>query len=91
MAVKVSIPTALRQFADGHDTLDLDGGTVADVMSQLADRFPELKKHLFADDGSVRNFVMVFVNEDDIRDKDNMKTALSDGDEVAIVPAIAGG
>ena len=91
MPVKVMIPTALRQFADDQDTMDMEAATVSEVMSQLGDRFPELKKHLFSDDGSVRNFVSVFLNEDNIRDLQQMDTAVKDGDELAIVPAVAGG
>ena len=91
MSVKVMIPTALRQFADNQDTMDMQAANVAEVFSQLGEQFPELKKHLFDADGNVRNFVSVFLNEDNIRDLQNLETAVSDGDELAIVPAVAGG
>ena len=91
MAASVMIPTALKSFTDDQDNIALDGSTVAEVLGKLTDQFPNLKPHLLDDDGSLRNFVNVFVNEDNIRDKEAMETAVADGDEVVIVPAIAGG
>jgi len=89
--VKVMIPTALRQFADGQDTIELEGTRVGQVLRRLGEAYPELKKHLFSDDGELRNFVNVFINDDNIRDKDQQDTLLEAGDELTIVPAIAGG
>ena len=91
MTIQVSIPTALRQFADGKDTVELSGSNVGEVLGQLAEGYPELKRHLFSEEGQVRNFVNVFVNDENMRDMDNQDTALKDGDELLIVPAIAGG
>ena len=91
MSVKVMIPTALRQFADGKDTCEFAGDNVGQILKQLGDGFPELKRHLFADDGELRNFVNVFINEENIRDQQNQDTAVKDGDELEIVPAVAGG
>jgi molybdopterin converting factor small subunit len=91
MPIKVMIPTALRQFADGQDTIDLEGADVGQVLGQLADAFPELKRHLFDDDGKLRNFVNVYVNDENIRDNQQQSTPLRPGDELTIVPAIAGG
>ncbi|QNN24395.1 molybdopterin-synthase adenylyltransferase MoeB [Planctomycetales bacterium ZRK34] len=91
MPVTVNIPTALRSYADGLDTLELEGSTVSQVLGELAEKHPKLKPHLFGDDGSLRSFVNVFVNEDNIRDKQAGDTAVSSGDEVSIVPAVAGG
>lgn len=91
MSLKVSIPTALRHFADGQNTVELAGENVGQVLRQLGDRFPQLQHHLFTDDGDVRNFVNVFVNDDNIRDCNQLDTPLCDGDEVTIVPAVAGG
>jgi MoaD family protein len=91
MSVKVMIPTALRHYADGHDTVELEADRVGDVLRGLATQFPDLKKHLFAADGQLRNFVNVFVNDDNIRDRQGADTAVADGDEVMIIPAIAGG
>lgn len=91
MSVKVLIPTALRQYADGQDTVELSGDKVAAVLDQLGGKFPDLKPHLFNDDGELRNFVNVFLNDENIRDLSGQDTAVKPGDELTIVPAIAGG
>ena len=91
MAVKVMIPTALRQLANGQDTLDLNGENVGQVLQQLGETFPELRQHIFSDEGAVRNFINVFVNDQNIRDMDNLETTLTDGDELTLIPAVAGG
>ena len=91
MTVKVMIPVALRQFAGGSDTVELSGQKVGDVLKQLGDKYPDLRKHLFSDDGELRNFVNVFLNDENIRDRDGQATDLKDNDELIIVPAVAGG
>ena len=91
MPVKVILPSALRQFTEGQDTVELEGGSVGQVLQALAEGFPRLKPHLFAEDGQLRNFVNVFVNDANIRDRDNEQTPLEAGDEITTVPAIAGG
>ena len=91
MAIKVMIPTALRQFADGRDTIELEGSNVGQILEQLGQGFPELKRHLFTDDGALRNFVNVYINDENIRDRDHREIPIKDGDELTIVPAIAGG
>lgn len=91
MTIKVSIPTALRQYANGKNTVELPGSNVGQVLGQLAEGYPELRRHLFSDDGQVRNFVNVFVNDENIRDRENQDTDLREGDELVIVPAVAGG
>src|SRR4051812_34169803 len=64
---KVLIPTPLRQFADKHDSVDLAGATVAEVLASLTQKFPDLRKQLFNDEGKMRSFVNVYLNDDDIR------------------------
>lgn len=91
MPVQVKIPTALRKFADNTNSLELEGASVGEVLHSLTSRFPELKKHLFTGEGQLRNFVNVFVNDGNIRDLQAADTPLKPGDEVSIVPAIAGG
>lgn len=91
MSIKVMIPTALRQFADDQDTVEFEGENVGQVLSQLGKTFPELSRHLFDDGGELRNFVNVFLNDDNIRDREKQDTVLADGDELIIVPAVAGG
>lgn len=91
MPVKVLIPTALRQYAGDQDTVELEGQSAGDVLDRLGETYPELSQHLFDADGNLRNFVNVFLNDDNIRDRDGRDTPLADGDELMIIPAIAGG
>ena len=91
MGATVFIPTALRQYADGQDAVEIDGTNVGALLDGLGAAFPKLKPHLFGDDGALRNFVNVYVNDEDIRYRKDAETAVSDGDEVSIVPAVAGG
>jgi adenylyltransferase/sulfurtransferase len=91
MTVKVFIPTALRQYADNTDTVELGGGTVGEVLSNLAEKFPTLKTHLFTDEGTLRNFVNVYVKDENIRSLNFNETVVAEGDEITLVPAVAGG
>ena len=91
MAVKVIIPTPLRPYAGRQESVELQAGTVAEALAALTNRFDELKKHLYADDGRLRSFVNVYVNDEDIRYLQKETTSLRDGDTVSIVPSIAGG
>lgn len=91
MATKVFIPTALRGYADDKDTVELDGANVGEVINNLTTSYPDLRTHLLDDDGKLRNFVNVFVNDENIRVLDLDSTVLSEGDEVTLVPAVAGG
>jgi adenylyltransferase/sulfurtransferase len=88
---KVEIPTALRAFAGNKDVVELEGGTVGELLQQLAAAFPQLKKHIFADDGKLRNFVNVYVNDDDIKHLDKEHTRVSAKDVISIIPSVAGG
>jgi molybdopterin converting factor small subunit len=91
MAVKVIIPTPLRPYAGKQESVDLQASTVAEALAGLTTRFSELKKHLYADDGRLRSFVNIYVNDEDIRYLQKEATDLRDGDTVSIVPSIAGG
>ena len=91
MPVKVMTPTALHHFADGRDTIELEAENIGRVLEALADSSPQLRPHLFTDDGTVRDFVNLFVNDENIRDMQHQDTPVKDGDEIVIVPAIAGG
>src|SRR5205823_2763022 len=90
-AVTVIVPTALRQFAGGKEEVRLAGGTVGDVLTQLTGEYPDLKQHLYKDDGQLRNFVNVYLNDEDIRYLEKQQTPVSEGDTLTIVPSIAGG
>ena len=91
MAVKVVIPTPLRQFAGKQDSIEVSAGTVAEALSGLTSQYSELRRHLFTDDGKLRSFVNVYLNDEDIRYLDNDRTALKENDVISIVPSIAGG
>jgi adenylyltransferase/sulfurtransferase len=88
---RILIPTPLRQFADKHDTVEADGATVAEVLTALTTRFPNLKKQLYTDEGKLRSFVNVYLNDDDIRDLSKDATPVAATDTLSIVPSIAGG
>jgi molybdopterin converting factor small subunit len=91
MPVKVMIPTPLRAYANKQDSIQLQAATVGEALSALTNQFAELKKHLYSDDGRLRSFVNVYVNDEDIRYLQKDQTPVRDGDVVSIVPSIAGG
>jgi molybdopterin synthase sulfur carrier subunit len=91
MAVKVRIPSPLRQFTNGADVLQFDGADVGAVLGQLTAQADGLDRRLFKQPGELNRFVNVYVNDEDIRFLQNLSTPLKPGDEVSIVPAIAGG
>jgi MoaD family protein len=91
MAVLVKIPTQLRAAAGGQAETELEGGTVQEVLDGLFERFEELRPRLADDDGSLRRFVNVYVAGEDIRFLDGLSTPVSDGAELTILPAVAGG
>ena len=88
---KVLIPTALQQYAGGADELEAQGRTVQAVLSALAERYPELKKHLFDNDGRLRQFVNVYKGAEDTRTLQGLDTPVAEDEELTIVPSIAGG
>jgi molybdopterin/thiamine biosynthesis adenylyltransferase/rhodanese-related sulfurtransferase/molybdopterin converting factor small subunit len=88
---KILIPTPLRQFADKQDSVELTGSTVGEVLKSLTGQYSELRRHLYNDEGKLRSFVNVYVNDEDIRYLNKEATPLKDGDTVSIVPSIAGG
>ncbi len=91
MAVRILIPTPLRPYVDGRDTLELEGASVGELLERLAGEHTALKQHLFAADGRLRSFVNVYVNDRDIRRLEHQETRVSPGDTVSIIPSIAGG
>src|SRR5260370_12083899 len=88
---KILIPTPLRQYAGKKDSVDLAGATVGEVLQSLTTEYADLRRHLYNDEGKLRSFVNVYVNDDDIRYLNKEATQLKDGDTVSIVPSIAGG
>jgi molybdopterin synthase sulfur carrier subunit len=91
MAVKVRIPTPLRKLTNDVEVVEVNAKTVGDAITELQGQFPGIKERLVDDAGEVRRFVNVYVNEEDIRFLENQQTPLKDGDEISIIPAIAGG
>jgi molybdopterin converting factor small subunit len=91
MAVKVMIPTPLRAYTGKQESLDVAATTVGEALKGLTDKYSDLKKHLYSDDGRLRSFVNVYVNDEDIRYAQKDQTPVRDGDTVSIVPSIAGG
>ncbi len=91
MSVTVRLPTVLRPHANGQSKVLAPGGTVAEAVSWLVDEYPGIAPNLLGEDGSLHRFVNVYVNDEDVRYLSQMDTALADGDEVSILPAVAGG
>ncbi|HEV2207068.1 MAG TPA: molybdopterin-synthase adenylyltransferase MoeB, partial [Candidatus Acidoferrales bacterium] len=91
MSVRVIIPTPLRVYAGKQDAVELQASTVGEALTTLTTRYQDLKRHLYADDGRLRSFVNVYVNDEDIRYLQKDATPLKQGDTVSIVPSIAGG
>ena len=88
---KVLIPTPLRQFTGRQDAVAASGATVGEVLDSLTAQFPELRKQIFTDDGKLRSFVNVYLNDEDIRFAQGKGTPVKDGDEISVITAIAGG
>jgi len=91
MGVKVRIPTPLRKLTDGRGEVEGAGKTIGELLDDLEARYPGIKERLCDESGNIRRFVNIYINEEDIRFMQGKDTALSDGDEVSIIPAIAGG
>ncbi len=89
--MKILIPTPLRQYADKQAAIDIQGATVGEALSNLTSRYGDLRKHLYTDDGKLRAFVNVYLNDEDIRYLGKEQTPVKQGDTISIVPSIAGG
>ena len=91
MAVKVIVPAPLRQYTGKQDSVEVNAKTVAEALSTLTSRYGDLRRHLFTDEGKIRSFVNVYLNDEDIRYLQKERTPLKDNDVLSIVPSIAGG
>ena len=91
MKITVEIPSALRRFTDGVQTIECSSETLPDLLGEIEQRFPAISKHLRDDSGQVRRFVNIYVNEEDIRFLGGESCCLKEGDRVLLVPSIAGG
>lgn len=88
---KIHIPTPLRQYVGRQSSVDVKGATVGEAMKGLLAQHPELRRHLYTEDGKLRAFVNLYVNDEDIRYLQKEETAVKEGDNISIVPSIAGG
>ncbi len=87
----IRVPTPLRPYTEGQKEIQINGGTVGEALKDLADRYPSLKPHLFDETGSLRPYVNLFLNDEDVRELQGESTPLSAEDRLMIVPSIAGG
>jgi len=88
---KIHIPTPLRQYAGKQADIAVKAGTVGEALSGLVSQHPDLRRHLYTDDGKLRSFVNVYLNDEDVRYLQKEATAVKDSDTISIVPSIAGG
>ena len=91
MASKVRIPTPLRKLTDDQESIEVESNTIGGAIDELEGKFPGIKERLVDEEGEIRRFVNVYVNEEDIRFLENQDTPLKEGDDISIIPAIAGG
>ena len=91
MSIMVRIPTPLRRVTNGQDKVQVNGDSVGAIIGDLDSQFPGLKERLCDEQGELRNFVNIYVNGEDVRFLDGINSAIAEGDEISIVPAVAGG
>lgn len=91
MPLKINIPAPLRRYTDGQGIVEVSGNSVGTALASLVEQHPSLKAQLYADDGRLRAFVNVYLNDEDVRFLAKMETAANPGDVISIVPSIAGG
>ena len=91
MSKKILIPTPLRPFVNQQEVIETKANTISEAMQDLATNFPKIQQHLYDNEGSLRKFINIYINDSDIRDLDGVQSTLSDNDEISLVPAIAGG
>ena len=91
MATRVLIPTPLRVYAGKQDVIEVEGDTVGELLANMTAEYSELRKHLYNEDGRLRAFVAIFLNDDDIRFLEKEATPVKEGDTVSIIPTVAGG
>ena len=89
--ITLLIPTALRSFTGSKASVDVSGTTVGDALADLTNTHPDIKKHIFDDDGNLRSFINIYLGEDNVKSLQGLDTPVPDGAELMLVPAIAGG
>ena len=91
MPTKILIPTPLRIYVGKKDAIEVEGSTVGELLANMTSEYTDLRKHLYGEEGRLRNFVAIFVNDDDIRFLEKEATPVKEGDIVSIIPTVAGG
>ena len=91
MAIKVRIPTPLMKLTDNQSEVSAEGKTISDIINNLENQFNGIKDRICEENGSPRRFINIYINEEDIRFLEGEMTSVKDGDEISIIPAIAGG
>lgn len=91
MSVEVKIPTVLRKHTDNQAVLEASGKTIRDLIDDIAGRYPEFRGKVLGEDGNLHRFINVYANDEDVRYLEGLDTKVTDGDTVAILPAVAGG
>ena len=91
MSKKVRIPAPLRKLTNNEEIVQVNGATIGEMIDEMQTRYPGIQERLLDENGQIRRFVNIYVNEEDVRFLENQDTALKEGDEVSIIPAIAGG
>ncbi|MCE2543084.1 MAG: MoaD/ThiS family protein [Acidobacteria bacterium] len=91
MPTRILIPTPLRVYAGKQDVIEVEGRTVGELLANMTAEYTELRKHLYNEEGRLRAFVAIFLNDDDIRFLDKEATPVKEGDTVSIIPTVAGG
>ena len=91
MAIKVRIPTTLMKLTDNQSEVSAEGETITDIIDNLENQFNGIKERICEENGAPRRFINIYINEEDIRFLEGEKTVVKDGDEISIIPAIAGG
>lgn len=91
MSILIEIPSALQKYTGNHDEIEVEGKTVGEAFQNLCEQYSDLKQHLYEEDGKVRSFINVYLNDEDIRYENGLETDVASGDNIQIVPSIAGG
>jgi molybdopterin synthase sulfur carrier subunit len=91
MPTQIRIPTPLRKLTNNEELVEVNAPTIGGAIAELQSRYPGIRERLLDETGSIRRFVNVYLNEEDIRFLQNQETPIKDGDEISIIPAIAGG
>ena len=91
MATKILIPTPLRSYTAKRDVVEAEGATVGELLANMTEQYTDLRKHLYTNEGTLRSFVNIYVNDDDIRYLEKEQPPVASGDTVSIIPSVAGG